>query len=126
MPTTAGSLWRIRLCILFLFEKNVHCVLESFLRGNVQAMERILPLQLARVKNCNNAFFPAAAHVLIGLWYRDGAILEWAVPDAERFMAGKKTPPFVFFLKFFGGFIFFLKSPPKLFFCFFPSNKGNL
>ena len=105
MPTTAGSLWRIRLCILFLFEKNVHCVLESFLRGNVQVMERILPLQLARVKNCNNPFFPVAAHVLIGLWYRDGAVLEWAVPDAERFMAGKKPAMFVLCQNLSGDFI---------------------
>ena len=99
-------MWRIRLCILFLFEKNVHCVLESFLRGNVQAMERILPLQLARVKNCNNAFFPVAAYVLIGLWYRDGAVLEWAVPDAERFMAGKKPSMFVLCQNLSGDFIF--------------------
>ena len=35
----------------YTYEKNVHCVLESFLCGNVQAMERILPLQLAQVKN---------------------------------------------------------------------------
>ena len=27
----------------YTYEKNVHCVLESFLCGNVQAMERILP-----------------------------------------------------------------------------------
>ena len=74
----------------YTYEKNVHCVLESFLCGNVQAMERILPLQLAQVKNCNDPFFPAAAHVLIGLWYQDASILEWAVPDAERFLEGKK------------------------------------
>ena len=53
-------------------------------------MERILPLQLAQVKNCNDPFFPAAAHVLIGLWYQDASILERAVPDAERFLEGKK------------------------------------
>lgn len=72
------------------YEKNIHCVLECLLCGNVQVVERILPLDLALVKNCLNPFFPAAAHVLIGLWYKDEAVLEWAVPDAERFLEGKK------------------------------------
>lgn len=73
------------------YEKNVHCVLECLLCGNVPAVERILPPVLARVKNCNDPFFPAAAHLFIGLWYKDGAVLEWAVPDAERFLTQKKS-----------------------------------
>lgn len=75
----------------YTYEKNVHCMLECFLCGNVQAMERILPPELARVQNCRDPFFPAAAHVLIGLWYKDGAVLEWAVPEAERFLERKKS-----------------------------------
>lgn len=50
-----------------------------------------MPLELAQVKNCNDPFFPAAAHVLIGLWYKDEAALGWAVPDAERFLERKKS-----------------------------------
>ena len=73
------------------YKKNVHCALECFLCGNVQAVERILPRELAQVKNCNDPFFPAAAHVLIGLWYQDAAVLEWAVPDAEQFLKRKKS-----------------------------------
>ena len=75
----------------YTYEKNVHCALECLLCGNVQAMERILPPELAQVQNCHDPFFPAAAHVLIGLWYRDGAVLEWAVPEAERFLERKKS-----------------------------------
>lgn len=72
------------------YEGNVHCVLECIACGNIQAIERILPPELAQVKNCFNPFFPAAAHVLIGLWYKDGTVLEWAVPDAERFLEQKR------------------------------------
>ncbi len=75
----------------YTYEKNFHCMLECFACGNVRAMERILPPELAQVKNCNAPFFPAAAHVLIGLWYNNQAVLEWAVPDAERFLERKKS-----------------------------------
>lgn len=74
----------------YTYEKNVHCALECLLCGNISAIERILPPVLARVKNYNNPFFPAAAHVLMGLWYRDEALLAWAVPNGERFLEGKK------------------------------------
>ncbi|MDE6456202.1 MAG: hypothetical protein K2L38_09930 [Dysosmobacter sp.] len=74
----------------YAYEKNVHCALECILCGNVQAVERILPPELARVNNCCDPFFPAAAHVLIGLWYKDKAVLERAVPGAERFLEGKR------------------------------------
>lgn len=73
------------------YERNFHCMLECFACGNIQAMERILPLELAQVMNCNYPFFPAAAHLLIGLWYKDEAVLEWAVPEAERFLERKKS-----------------------------------
>ena len=72
------------------YEKNVHCALECLLCGNIPAIEYILPLDLSQVKNYNNPFFPAAAHVFLGLWYRDEALLNQAVPDAERFLEGKK------------------------------------
>lgn len=73
------------------YEKNVHCVMECFVCGNIQAMERILPPQLAQVQNCNDPFFPAAAHLLIGLWYRDAAVLEQAVPNGERFLGRRQS-----------------------------------
>lgn len=73
------------------YERNIHCILECFVCGNVQAVERILPPELAQVKNCHDPFFPIAAHVLIGLWYKDEAVLEWAVPDAEQFLERKKS-----------------------------------
>lgn len=73
------------------YERNFHCMLECLVCGNTQAVERLLPPELAQVKNCNDPFFPAAAHVMIGLWYRDGSILEWAVPDAEKFLTRKKS-----------------------------------
>lgn len=72
-------------------EKNFHCMLECFACGNIAAMERILPPDLAKVKNCNLPFFPIAAHLLIGLWYGDAAVTEWAVPDAEQFLTKKKS-----------------------------------
>lgn len=75
----------------YTYEKNFHCMLECFACGNVQAMERILPPELAQVKNCNDPFFLTAAHVLIGLWYNDQSVLEWAVPDAERLLERKKS-----------------------------------
>lgn len=74
----------------YTYEKNFHCALECLLCGNMQAIERILPPELAQVKNSYDPFFPTAAHVLIGLWYKDEAVLEWAVSDAERFLEGKK------------------------------------
>jgi len=73
------------------YERNFHCMLECFTCGNIQVMERLLPPELAQVKNCNDPFFPVAAHVMIGLWYRDKAVLEWAVPDAEKFLKRKKS-----------------------------------
>lgn len=73
------------------YEKNFHCMLECFACGNTGAMERILPPELAKVKNCYDPFFPAAAHMLIGLWYKDEAVLEQAIPDAKRFLARKKS-----------------------------------
>lgn len=73
------------------YETHFHCMLECFACGNIQAMERILPPELAQVKNYNYPFFPVAAHMLIGLWYKDKSVLEWAVPNAERFLAGKKA-----------------------------------
>lgn len=82
MPVIYGS---------YNHERNVHCMLECFLCGNIPAMERLLPPELAKVKNCNSPFFPAAAHLLIGLWYKDGAVLEWAVPDAQQFLQRKKS-----------------------------------
>lgn len=75
----------------YTYEKNFLCMLECFICGNVGAMERILPPELAQVKNCNDPFFLTAAHVLIGLWYNDQSVLEWAVPDAERFVERKKS-----------------------------------
>ncbi len=73
------------------YEKNFHCMLECFACGSVQVVERLLPPELAQVKNCYDPFFPVAAHVLIGLWYKDEAVLEWAIPDAERFLEKKKS-----------------------------------
>lgn len=73
------------------YERNFHCMLECFACGNTGVVERLLPPELARVKNCNDPFFPAAAHVMIGLWYKDPAVLEWAVPDAEEFLERKRS-----------------------------------
>ncbi len=73
------------------YERNVHCALECLACGNTGAVERILPPELAKVQNCSDPFFPAAAHLLIGLWYKDGAVLEWAVPGGERFLERKKS-----------------------------------
>ncbi len=73
------------------YEKNFHCMLECFACGNILAMERILPPELVRVKNFHSPFFPVAAHMLIGLWQRDKAVLEWAVPEAERFLEKKSS-----------------------------------
>jgi len=73
------------------YERNFHCMLECFACGNTQVIERILPPELAQVKNCSDPFFPAAAHVLIGLWYKDQAVLDWAVPNAESFLGKKKS-----------------------------------
>lgn len=75
----------------YSYEKYFHCMLECFSCGNMQTMERILPPELAQVKNCNAPFFPAAVHVLIGLWYKDEEVLEWAVPEAEQFLERKKS-----------------------------------
>ena len=73
------------------YEKNFHWMLVCFACGNLGAMERILPPDLAQVKNCYDPLFPAAAHLLIGLWYKDKNILDQAVPEAERFLTSKKA-----------------------------------
>jgi len=73
------------------YERNFHCMLECFACGNTQVVERLLPPELAQVQNCNDPFFPAAAHVMIGLWYKDPAVLERAVPDAEKFLERKRS-----------------------------------
>lgn len=76
------------------YERNFHCMLLCFTCGNIQAMDRILPPALTQVKNYNEPLFPVAAHLLIGLWYKDKAVLEWAVPQAEEFLTGKKANQF--------------------------------
>lgn len=75
----------------YTYEKNFYCMLECFICGNVQFMERLLPLELLNVKNSDDLFFPVAAHLLLGLWHKDEAVLEWAMPEAEQFVARKKT-----------------------------------
>ncbi len=65
--------------------------MECFACGNIQAMERILPPELAKVDTCHQPFFLAATHILIGMWYKDDAVLEWAVPNAEQFLKKKKS-----------------------------------
>ena len=75
----------------YTHEKNFHCMLECFACGNVQVMDRLLPPELAQVKNSNDPFFPTAAHLVIGLWYREDEVLEWAVPAAEKFLERKKS-----------------------------------
>lgn len=82
MPSIYGS---------YCYERNFHCMLECFACGNTQVMDRLLPWELTKVQNSNEPFFPAAAHVMIGLWYRDPAVLEWAVPAAEKFMRRKSS-----------------------------------
>jgi len=73
------------------YERNFHCMLECFVCGNIGVVERLLPQELVQVKNCNDPFFPAAAHLFIGLWYKDPVVLEWAIPDAEKFLEQKKS-----------------------------------
>jgi len=75
----------------FNHERNFHCMMECFACGNIQAMERILPPELAKVDTCHQPFFLAATHILIGMWYKDDAVLEWAVPNAEQFLKKKKS-----------------------------------
>lgn len=75
----------------YTYERNFHCMLEYFACGNTHIVERLFPQVLTQVKNCNDPFFPAAAHVMIGLWYKDTAVLEWAVPEAEKFLERKKS-----------------------------------
>ena len=82
MPVIYGS---------YLHESNFHCMMECFACGNIQAMERILPPELAQVDTCHQPFFLAASHILIGLWYKDDAVLEWAIPNAEQFLKKKKS-----------------------------------
>ena len=82
MPVIYGS---------HLHESNFHCMMECFACGNIQAMERILPPELAQVNTCHQPFFLAASHILIGLWYKDDAVLEWAIPNAEQFLKKKKS-----------------------------------
>ncbi len=76
------------------YEKNFHAMLICFVCGNIGAMERILPPDLAQVQNCYDPFFPAAAHLLIGLWYRDKAVLYQAIPQAKALLAGRKANQF--------------------------------
>lgn len=84
-----GMLPRINGC--YCHEANFHCMLECFACGNTQVVERLLPPELAKVKNSYTPFFPVAAHVMIGLWYKDPEVLEWAVPEAEIFLNRKKS-----------------------------------
>lgn len=75
----------------YTYEKNFYCMLECFVCGNVQFMERLLPLELLNVKNFYQPIFPVAAHLLVGLWHKDEAVLEWAATEAEQFVGRKKT-----------------------------------
>lgn len=81
MPCIYGS---------YTHEKNFHCALECLVCGNVPAIERLLPPDLTKVKNGYMALFPVAAHLMIGLWYKDQGVLEWAVPEAEALLGTKK------------------------------------
>lgn len=71
-------------------EKAPWYVLEGIACGNTRDIERILPPELALVKNCLDPFAPVAAHLLIGLWYRDQAVLAEGVSMGERFLTQKK------------------------------------
>lgn len=75
----------------YTYEKNFHCALECLVTGDVLAIERLLPPELAKVKDSYTPFFPAAAHLMLGLWYKDAAVLEWAVPEAEALLGTKKV-----------------------------------
>ncbi len=75
----------------YTHEKNVHCALECLVTGDVLAIERLLPPELAKVKDSYTPFFPVAAHLMLGLWYKDAAVLEWAVPEAEALLGTKKV-----------------------------------
>lgn len=75
-------------------EKNLWCVLEAAACGNMQYTERILPPELALVKNHLDPFAPVASHLLIGLWYRNKEVLEEAVSVGERFLLQKKRTLF--------------------------------
>ena len=75
----------------FNHERNVHCMLECLVCGNLRAMENILPMELRQVKKSYHPVFVPAAHLLMGLWYRDGELLEQAVSEAENFLAKKCT-----------------------------------
>lgn len=71
-------------------EYSSWCVLEGISAGNAKYIARILPPELALVKNYLEPFAPAAAHLLAGLWYKDKKSLEEGISMGERFLTQKK------------------------------------
>lgn len=71
-------------------EDSPWCVLEALSCGNTKYITRILPPELALVKNYLNPFAPVASHLLIGLWYQNKEVLREAVSLGERFLTQKK------------------------------------
>lgn len=71
-------------------EHSSWLVLEGAACGNVAHIPRILPPELAKVKNYLNPFAPVASHLMIGLWYQDKATLAEGVSMGEHFLMQKK------------------------------------
>lgn len=71
-------------------ESSPWLVLEGAACGNTAHISRILPPELAAVKNYHNPFAPVASHLMIGLWYQNEEALAEGISMGEHFLSQKK------------------------------------
>lgn len=71
-------------------ESSPWLVLEAAACGNAAYITRILPPELALVKNYLYPFAPVASHLMVGLWYQNKEVLAEGVSMGEHFLTQKK------------------------------------
>lgn len=56
--------------------------------GNMKTLDLLIPHKTEQVTHIYPTFRPAT-DMLIGLWRKDGSVLDYAVPRAKKFVSGK-------------------------------------
>ena len=57
--------------------------------GNMKTLDLLIPHKTEQVTHIYPTFRPAT-DMLIGLWRKDGSVLDYAVPRAKKFVSGKR------------------------------------
>lgn len=64
-------------------------MLYALAAGNMKTLDLLIPHKTEQVTHIYPTFRPAT-DMLIGLWRKDGSVLDYAVPRAKKFVSGKR------------------------------------